>query len=113
MTSVEYTDKAIDHLEGLDPPTAERVMDKVEEATEWTEHRLDRLANYDYYKLRVGDYRAIITWDREEDPNRRSGGPPAKRIRSPPSPVGFFMLSLWKKRMLAIKPAENVRNGSC
>lgn len=67
MTRVEYTDKAVDHLESLDPPTADRIMDKIDEATEWTEHRLERLANYDYYKLRAGDYRAIITWDRSGD----------------------------------------------
>lgn len=67
MTSVEYTNKAVEHLEDLDPPTAERVMNKIDEATEWTEHRLDPLTNYNYYKLRAGDYRAIITWDRDED----------------------------------------------
>jgi mRNA interferase RelE/StbE len=67
MTAVEYTDQALEHLENLDPPTAERVMDKVEEAREWTEHRLEPLSNYSYYKLRAGDYRAIITWDRSAD----------------------------------------------
>lgn len=67
MTEVEYTEQAIQHLEALDPPAAERVMNKVDEATEWTEHRLDPLTNYEYYKLRAGDYRAIITWDREAD----------------------------------------------
>lgn len=67
MTEVEYTEKAVEHLEALDPPTAERVMNKVDEATEWTEHRLEPLSNYPYYKLRIGDYRAIIAWEREED----------------------------------------------
>jgi mRNA interferase RelE/StbE len=67
MTEVEYTEKAVEHLESFDPPTAERVMDKVGEAREWTEHRLEPLSNYPYYKLRIGDYRAIIAWDREHD----------------------------------------------
>lgn len=67
MTDVEYTEKALDHLEGLDPQVADRVMNKVDEATEWTEHRLDPLSGYPYYKLRAGDYRAIITWDRDDD----------------------------------------------
>lgn len=67
MTDVEYTEKAVDHLEGLDPPVADRVMDKIDEATEWTEHRLDPLANFPYYSLRAGDYRAVITWDRKND----------------------------------------------
>ena len=67
MTDVEYTEQAVEHLESLDPPTAERIMDKVDEAREWTEHRLEPLANYPYYKLRIGDYRAIVTWDRNDD----------------------------------------------
>ena len=33
-------------------------MNKVTEATEWTEHRLEPLSGYPYYKLRAGDYRA-------------------------------------------------------
>lgn len=67
MTEVEYTEQALEHLQSLDPPVADRVMDKIDEATEWTEHRLEKLTGYPYYKLRAGDYRAIITWDREAD----------------------------------------------
>lgn len=67
MTDVEYTEKALDHLGALDPQVADRVMNKVDEATDWTEHRLDPLSGYPYYKLRAGDYRAIISWDREAD----------------------------------------------
>jgi mRNA interferase RelE/StbE len=65
MTDVEYTEKALDQLEKLDPQVADRVMNKVQEATEWTEHRLEPLMGYPYYKLRAGDYRAIVTWDRD------------------------------------------------
>lgn len=67
MTTVEYTPKARDQLAGLDRQAAERVKAKLDEATEFTEHRLDSLAGWPYYKLRAGDYRAIITWDREND----------------------------------------------
>lgn len=67
MTNVEYTEKALDHLDGLESHVAERVMDKVDEATEFTEHRLEKLTGWPYYKLRAGDYRAIVSWDREED----------------------------------------------
>lgn len=67
MTEVEYTEKALDHLEGLDPQVADRVLNKVDEATEWTEHRLEPLSGYPYYKLRVGDYRVIVSWDRSDD----------------------------------------------
>lgn len=67
MTEAEYTEKALEHLDGLERQAADRVMNKVDEATEWTDHRLERLSGWPYYKLRAGDYRAIITWDREAD----------------------------------------------
>jgi len=67
MTDVEYTEQALEHLANLEDHIADRVMNKVDEATEWTEHRLERLSGYPYYKVRAGDYRAIITWNREED----------------------------------------------
>jgi len=67
MTAVEYTEQALEHLEGFEHHVADRIMNKIEEATEWTEHRLEGLSGYPYYNVRAGDYRAIITWDRERD----------------------------------------------
>lgn len=60
MTDVEYTEQALEHLDELDPQVADRMMNKISEATEWTEHRLVPLSGFPYYKLRAGDYRAII-----------------------------------------------------
>jgi mRNA interferase RelE/StbE len=67
MTDVEITPNADDQLEQLDSEARERVPKKLAEARDWTEHRLDPLTGWPYYKLRAGDYRAIITWDREND----------------------------------------------
>lgn len=67
MIDVEITPQADDHLGDIDPQARERVLTKLAEAREWTDHRLDPLSGYPYYKLRAGDYRAIITWDREAD----------------------------------------------
>ena len=67
MTEVEFTEKSLEHLEDLEDHVADRVLNKVEEATEWTEHRIEPLSGYPYYKLRAGDYRVILTWDRERD----------------------------------------------
>lgn len=67
MTDAEYTERAIEHVADLEDHVADRVMNKIDEATEWTNHRLEPLSGYPYYKLRAGDYRAIITWDREAD----------------------------------------------
>jgi len=61
MTDVEYTEKAIDHLQDLDSQIADGVMNKVDETTDWTEHCLEPLSGYPYYKLRAGDCRAIIS----------------------------------------------------
>ena len=67
MTDVEYTEQVLAHLDSLEDHIADRVLSKIDEATEWTDHRLERLSGYPYYKVRAGDYRAIITWDRETD----------------------------------------------
>lgn len=67
MTDVEITSQADEHLEGLESEARERVLKKLAEAKDWTEHRLEPLSGYPYYKLRAGDYRAIITWDRDAD----------------------------------------------
>ena len=67
MTEVEWTSKALDLLEGLESEAQERLVTKLDEAKDWTSHRLEKLSGYPYYKLRAGDYRAVITWNRDED----------------------------------------------
>ena len=66
MTEVEWTPKTLDLLEGLDTEAQERLVKKLDEAKDWTSHRLEKFSGHPYYKLRASDYRAIITWDREE-----------------------------------------------
>lgn len=44
MTTVEYTDQAVEHLDVLQPDIAQRVMDKVDETREFTEHRVEKLS---------------------------------------------------------------------
>lgn len=61
MTDIEWTEKAIDLLDGLEREHQQRIISKLEEAQDWTAHRLDKLAGYPYYKLRAGEYQAIIT----------------------------------------------------
>jgi len=67
MTEVEITPKADDQLSDLDAEVRERILKKLDEAREWTDHRLDPLSGWPYYKLRAGDYRVIITWNRDDD----------------------------------------------
>ena len=67
MTDVEITSRADEQLEELEAEARERILKKLAEARDWTEHRLDPLTGWPYYKLRAGDYRAIITWDHNDD----------------------------------------------
>jgi mRNA interferase RelE/StbE len=67
MPTVEITPQADDQLADLDTEPRERILKKLAEAEDWPDHRLKSLSNYPYYTLRAGDYRAIITWDRNED----------------------------------------------
>jgi mRNA interferase RelE/StbE len=60
MTSVRITSQADEQLADLDSEARKRILKKLDEATEWTDHRLEPLTGYPYYKLRAGDYRAII-----------------------------------------------------
>ena len=59
--------QADEQLAQLEDEARERILKNLAEARDWTEHRLDPLSGWPYYKLRAGDYRAIITWDREAD----------------------------------------------
>lgn len=67
MSDVVITSQADEHLKQLETEDRDRVLKKLAEAREWTDHRLERLSGWPYYKLRVGDYRVIITWDQEAD----------------------------------------------
>jgi len=67
MPTVEITPQADDQLADLDTEPRERILQKLAEAEDWPGHRLKSLSNYRYYTLRAGDYRAIITWDRNRD----------------------------------------------
>ena len=67
MTEIEYSDQAVDQLGALERHIAERIVEKIEAATEWTDHRLRSLTGSSYYTVRIGDYRAIIDWNRDAD----------------------------------------------
>lgn len=63
----EISPSARDDLDDLPDEAATRLLSKFEDAGEWPEHYLTRLSGYPYYKLRAGDYRAIIDWDKTND----------------------------------------------
>ena len=67
MADVELSSRAVDWLEDSPPNVEQRVIDRLKQAAEFPEHFLYRLSGSPYYKLRIGDYRAIVEWRRDDD----------------------------------------------
>jgi len=65
MTDVLLSERARDRLGELDSEASERIKDALREID--TGRDLASLSGEDVYKIRVGDYRAIADWEREEE----------------------------------------------
>lgn len=65
---VRYSDRAADQLGDLETETAERIVSKLDDVTWNPEHYLRRLQGPGQadYRLRVGDYRVLIDWRRDQ-----------------------------------------------
>jgi mRNA interferase RelE/StbE len=64
MTEVLLSKRARNRLSDLETEIQKRIKDALRELNpDWD---LSRLSGEDVYKLRVGDYRVIADWDREE-----------------------------------------------
>jgi mRNA interferase RelE/StbE len=64
MTKVLLSERARDRLADLEAEIQERIKDALRDVDPGRD--LSRLSGEDVYKLRVGDYRVIADWDREE-----------------------------------------------
>ncbi|HKJ58988.1 MAG TPA: type II toxin-antitoxin system RelE/ParE family toxin [Halobacteriales archaeon] len=64
---VRFTDLARGTLNELDASVRERIVDKLGETVDFPEHFLDPLTSVPGYKLRVGDFRLVVDWDRGDD----------------------------------------------
>jgi len=60
---IEWTDRALKDLEDLENHIAQQIIDKVEDALDFSDHYLSSLKGYNLYKIRIGDYRAIVSID--------------------------------------------------
>ena len=65
MTDVLLSETARDRLSDLEADVRERIKDALREIN--PDRDLSRLSGEDVYKCRVGDYRVIADWDRQED----------------------------------------------
>jgi mRNA interferase RelE/StbE len=53
-------------VEQLEREDAERIIDKLESISDFPDHFLKRLKNHPGYRLRVGDFRVLVDWDKDE-----------------------------------------------
>ena len=64
---VVLTATLLDTLEQFEAYDVERIIDKLEDIEDFTDHFLDRLKDHPGYKLRVGDFRVLIDWDKDDE----------------------------------------------
>jgi len=64
---VLLTETLVTTLEKFESVDAERIIKKLEEIGDFPDHFLDRLKNHPGYKLRVGDFRVLIDWDKHNE----------------------------------------------
>jgi len=62
---VVLTETLVETLEQFETQDAERIINKLEAIEDFPDHFLDRLKNHPGYKLRVGDFRVLIDWDKD------------------------------------------------
>ena len=64
---IVLTETVVETLEQFETDDAERIISKLEEIVDFPGHFLDRLRNHPGYKLRVGDFRILIGWDKDNE----------------------------------------------
>lgn len=65
MFKLEYSSQSKKFLKNLDMQFVKRIIDKLEEVSKNPFHYLEHLEGNNYYKLRIGSYRALIDIDFE------------------------------------------------
>jgi len=67
MTDVQVAEAVLDRINDLDEHEKERVKGKIRDATDNPDHYLKPLTGDEGYRIRVGDYRVLVDWDKTED----------------------------------------------
>jgi len=67
MPEVLFTDPALDQFNDLEHDIKQRIILKLKTMKGWPEHYLKPLKGIPYFSLRIGDYRVIIDWRRDQD----------------------------------------------
>ena len=64
---LEYADTIDETLAELEREDAQRIITKLGEIVDFPGHFLDGLKNHPGYKLRVGDFRVLVDWDKDDE----------------------------------------------
>ena len=64
---LEYTEAIQETLDQLETEDARRIIKKLDDVLDFPEYFLDRLKNHPGYKLRVGDFRVLLDWDKDDE----------------------------------------------
>jgi len=63
---VKWTETSLDQLKKLDKAITERIIDKVEKISERPFNFVKKLKDFNLFRLRVGDYRVIMSIENEK-----------------------------------------------
>ncbi len=66
MPEILFTDPALNQFRDLEKKVQNRIISKLKNIKESPNHYLKPLKGYPYFSLRIGDYRAIIDWRKEQ-----------------------------------------------
>jgi len=69
MADIFFTERGRERLDNLDRETQDRIKKKLGEIEDWPDHFLKPLKGRNDYALRIGDYRALIEWEKNDDEN--------------------------------------------
>jgi mRNA interferase RelE/StbE len=64
--AISYTEKALRYLESLDKKQMRQLYNKIESIKANPLHYIEKLVSINLWKLRIGDYRAIIRLNRPD-----------------------------------------------
>lgn len=67
MADVLLAESVESAIDDLPADRKERVKKKLSDAGERPDRQLKKLSNRDDYSVRIGEYRAIVDWDKAED----------------------------------------------
>jgi mRNA interferase RelE/StbE len=67
MTEVRVAESVLGRINNLDDHEKERVKEKISDAADHPDHYLKPLTGDEGYRIRAGDYRVLVDWDKADD----------------------------------------------